>query len=69
MPKIDWRTIQNAENELSDIKKKVPNLEAQYILIQERLSVYKDILRLHEDAMRETIIRLEEKGVKVYTSK
>ncbi len=69
MPKIDWRTIQNAENELSDIQKKVPNLEAQYILIQERLSVYKDILRLHEDAMRETIIRLEEKGVKVYTSK
>jgi hypothetical protein len=69
MPEIDWRTIQNAENELSDIKKKVPNLEAQYILIQERLSVYKEILQLHEDAMRETIIRLEEKGVKVYTSK
>jgi len=64
MNEQDVKMITDALTEISNIKK-IENLSAQYVILQERLNHYKYLHNLHTEAMRQTINRMEANGISV----
>jgi len=64
MNEHDVKMITDALTEISNIKK-IENLSAQYVILQERLNHYKYLHNLHTEAMRQTINRMEANGISV----